>query len=438
MSIHRVTWTLLLIVALVSLSACIAPRPIVSPPITPAPSILGLPLSSQFTNLLKNGDFDLPTHYQPKGETGLVIPTDWKVFAVDGGGYLKLYQASGVVQLGRYVDVRYGARLGQNSPVLRAETLHICRVPPYLDPLRILEGECAITAFKLYGHLLGGMQQTWETEPGHLYRIGGQALGWSRMDEDPNDAHYSHGVGTGPFYAVEGDPVLNDSNDNFRFRICVDPYGAENIFGSAVVCGPGAIIYNEFHSIPSLTFMARADSATFFWVYDTRFGMKNSNAYGDSFFVEDITPPTPTPTASPAPTYTPTATRTPGPTVTPPPGISVTCQLSITPRVMVLLPPGYEAEWYVAAAPSLAEKGWSIGTSAVDACVNSCANRVVIAVNVWERGCNLYPACHAPCDSLSYIPLWAQTPSDLAALLVRYPEWMREAWGLCLPLVVRQ
>ena len=295
-----------------------------------------------------------------------------------------------------------------------------------------------MTAFKLYGHLLGGLEQTWQTVPGHIYQVDGQALGWSRMDEDPNSAKYSHGVGTGPFYALEGDPILNDSNDNFRFRLCVDPFGGKNVFGSAVICGPGAIIYNEFHSIPAVAFMARADTATMFWVYDTRFGMKNSNAYADSFSAVDITPPTVTPTPPPSPSPTPTATRTPGPTATPAPGISVTCQLSITPRVMVLLPPGYEAEWYVAAAPILAEKGWSIGTSAVDACVNSCSNRIVIAVNVWDRGCNLYPACRAPCGSLSYIPLLAQTPSDLAALLARYPEWMREAWGTCLPVVMRQ
>jgi len=198
-----------------------------------------------------------------------------------------------------------------------------------------------------------------------------------------------------------------------------------------------------FHDIPPIEFVARADSATVFAFADTRFGMVNSNAFFDSFFVEDITaPPTPTPTATPtlAPTNTPTRTPTRGPTVTTipvTPGMTLTCQLTLTQRVYVLLPPGSSIEWYEAVLPIASTRGWSLGTSAVDACVNSCAHRTVIVVNAQEWGCNLYPACRAPCGSLQYQPVAADTPNELGGLLDRYPEWLKEAWGICLPAVAR-
>jgi hypothetical protein len=400
------------------------------------------PLSVPPVNLLVNGGFDLPTHYEPAGETSMVIPIGWKAFALDEGGYLKLYEPSGVFQLGRYTLYRYGIRSGQDSEVLKAEVLHICRVAPYLDPLRIYEGECSVTGFKLYGHLAFGVQQTIATVPGHVYRFTGYGHAWSRMNEDPGDAHYSHNVGTAAFYGEEGDANVNDGNDNFRFRLCVDLAGAENVLGSDVVCGNGAMVYNVFHSLPPLTFTASSNTSTVFAFIDTRFGFVNSNAYLDSLGVEDVTllPLTPAPTFTPTATATPTLgspTVTPVPTFTPMPGITQTCVLSLTQRVYVLLPPGSSVEWYNAAAPMAAQRGWSIGTSAVDACVNSCGQRSVLVVNAQKWGCNLYPACRAPCGSLAYIPLSAPTPNDLALALERYPAWLKEAWGICLPIITR-
>ena len=406
-------------------AACVPPvsLPIRSPVASP---------QSVAPNLLVNGGFDSPSHYQPKNETSMVLPVGWKAFALDEGGYLKLYESAGVRALGRYTVYRQGIRSGQDSELLKPEVLHICRVAPYLDPPRIWEGECSVTGFKLYGHLAFGVQQTFVTVPGNTYRFSGAAHAWARMSEDPNDAHYSHNVGVGAFYGEEGDANVNDGNDNFRFRLCVDQFGAENIFGSAVQCGRGAFIYNVFHSLPAFTFTARSDSATVFAFADNRFGMLNSNAFFDSFAVEDITPP-PTATPSPTPTRRPTATPIP---VTP--GMTLTCQLTITQRVYVLLPPSSGVEWYEAAIPVVAVRGWSLGTSAVDACVNSCAHRTVIVVNAEQWGCNLFPACHAPCGSLQYQPVAVGTPELLSELLARYPEWLKEAHGVCVPVVLNQ
>lgn len=439
----RILLALLLLAVGFAVSACwlVSPQSARSPisPVATPVSPVSQARQAGVPNLLANGGFDLPTHYEPLGEMGIVLPTSWKGWAVDEDGWLRLYQKSGVVRLGYYPQYVRGPRPGQDSKVLKPEILHICLVEPYLDPIRIYEYDCSVTLFKLYGHLFAGVLQSPKTIPGHTYVVSAVSHAWSRMSEDPNDAHYSHGVGLGAFYAEEGDPILNDSNDNFRFRLCVDPFGAENIFGSAVQCGPGAVIYNVFHSIPPITFTARADSATVFWSVDTRFGFVNSNAYADSFSVVDITAPstpTPTPTATPVPTNTPTPTVTPGgPTATPIPGITLTCQLSITQRVYVLLPPSSGVEWYEAAIPVVAARGWSLGTSAVDACVNSCAHRTVIVVNANERGCNLYPTCRAPCGSLQYQPVAVESPADLAIALERWPEWLREAWGVCLPLI---
>ena len=434
--------SIILVIAFVLLACIPTPAPTRSP-VSPL-SLLAEPI-----NLLVNPGFDLPTHYQPKGEMGIVIPTGWKVWSLDAGGYLKLYEPAGMRQLGRYTQYRYGLRPGQDSEVLKAEILHIQRVEPYLDPLRIFEGDYSVTGFKLFGHVAWGVQQTISTIPGHVYRFTGYAHAWSRMSEDPNDAHYSHGVGTAPFYAEEGSPLLNDSNDNYRFRLCVDPFGSENVFSSAVYCAQGAIIYNVYNRLPPLNFTARADSVTVFAVVDSRFGMLNSNAYLDTFDVTDTTQPptvTPTPTLTPTATSTPTPTNTPKPTYTPgptPTPVPITwtlpCVLTMTQRVFVLLPPGSSLEWWQAALPVVAANGWSIGTSAIDSCINSCGGRVTLAVNAEQWKCNLAKNCVPACGAQGYVPLSAETPLDLTFALENYPAWLHEAkaWGLCLPLVVR-
>lgn len=426
-----------ILILCIILASCVQPQPTRSP-ISP----LAEPM-----NLLKNPGFEGGT-YEPKGEMAMVLSVDWWAWVFDEKGVLKLYKPSGMTVLGQYRDMQYGPRPGQESYVLKPEILRITRVAPYLDPLRILSGNAALTIFKLFGHVFGGVLQKFNTTPGNMYLANGNALAWSRMSEDPNDAHYSHSVGTSAFYAEEGDPLLTGDNDNYRFRICIDPFGGDNIMGSAVVCGKGATIYNAYHSIPSIAFMARADSATVFVSVDSRFGMINSNSYIDDMSVVDITAP---PTSTPEPTLTPTATSTPTPTATPKPtytpGPSPTpvpitwtlpCVLTMTQRVFVLLPPNSSAEWYTAAIPIVAKLGWSIGTSAVDSCLNSCGGRVTLAVNSWAWGCNLAKTCVPNCGNSAYVPLSAESPADLALLLERYPVWLHEArsFGACLPLVM--
>ncbi len=294
---------------------------------------------------------------------------------------------------------------------------------------RVHSGNMAQVYFT-YGRMgRGGIYQTVSVTAGTLLRFTaymqawqcfdyGSACDWGRLSDKPSDMH---------------------------LRIGIDPTGGTDVNSADIVWSPEREAYDRWVEF-SVTARAQSSRVTVFTSGGATFdyARKNNDVYIDDLAlvqIRNITDtPTPTMTYTPTPTTTPTPgppTVTPGATWTPAPGVTLTCQLTLTQRVYVLLPPGSGREWYTAAVPVAAEKDWSIGTSAVDACLNSCARRIVIAVNVEQRGCNLYPACRAPCGSLSYIPLSAPTPADLAQLLERYPAWLREAWGICMPSIMR-
>jgi hypothetical protein len=286
-----------------------------------------------------------------------------------------------------------------------------------------------------YGGMgLGGIYQTVTVTLGTRLRFSafmetwqcydyGVACDWGRKSDQPSDMHT---------------------------RIGIDPTGGTDPNSAAIVWSPEKAAFDQWVEF-SVIAQAQSNKVTVFTQCGPTFdwARKNNDCYIDDLALVslDPVPPTPTPTVTntPTPTKTPTITPTARPTVTPGatwtpiPGITLTCQLTLTQRVYVLLPPNAGPAWITATAPILAQLGWSIGYSAVDACLNSCGGRVTLAVNAQDWGCNLAKACVPSCGNSAYVPLSAETPQDLALALERYPAWLHEAkvFGLCLPLMMR-
>lgn len=246
------------------------------------------------SNALANPSFDFGT-WVPKGQMGLVLPTGWTAGCLDDGKLLS-YSMAGVTQIGTYSE--YGPRRA-DYPCLKPEILVIERVAPELDPIRIDDGAKAVKGFKTYGTVCWWLAQRVGAKPGDVCTFNARAHAWSRLDSDPNDAHFSNGVGTGAFFALERAAGLSDGQRNYRFRVGIDPFGGVDPFGSAVIWGPGAHIYNVFNDIPQIQTQARADIVTVFIMVDCLYGMLNSNAYLDTASLEFTTvvePPVPPPT----------------------------------------------------------------------------------------------------------------------------------------------
>lgn len=249
------------------------------------------------TNILKNAWFNEGT-YEIAGQVGLVLPLDWSAGYLDEGN---LYRASrgALVKYG-YFD-KYGPQKSAKV-CLKPEILAIKTVPPYLSPARTEPPSCAVTGFKLYGVLCWWLMQTVPAVPGQLATFNARAHAWSRLESDPNTAEYSNGVGTAPFFALENSSGLNDGQRNYTFKLGIDPFGGADPFGSAVIWGRGAHIYNRFDDVPTIATMARADSVTVFVRVTSLWGMINSNAYISRPSVElTEIPPEPTPEQRGAP-----------------------------------------------------------------------------------------------------------------------------------------
>jgi len=247
------------------------------------------------SNLLKNSEFAGGT-YQPKGEMSLVLPNDWIVGCLDKGVSLS-YDKPGVTKLGTFNKLGPRARPNMTE-CLKPEILVITPVVPYLDPPRTDGSGNAVTMFKLYGTIAGWLAQVVPVTPGETYRVRARAHAWARDGADPNDAHFSHGIGKGPYYAEEGTAGLNDSQINFRFRVGIDPFGATNPHGGAVVWGKGGHIYNVFHDVPPVEAVARAESICVFLYVDNLWGLVNSNSFWAHPVLEEVVVPPPPPPPS--------------------------------------------------------------------------------------------------------------------------------------------
>ena len=164
------------------------------------------------------------------------------------------------------------------------------------DPKRYYDGVQAWLCFTAFGKQWAGLYQTvYGLTPGKRYRLRAFAHAWSYhpgIDPEATSAHCSVGVGCSPVYIpcdqippLNGDP-LNDAVGNFRFALgmtegaTADPFNADY--------GTCAAIYNGFHEVPALEFVAQSGTATVYLLAQSLWQFQNSDAYWDTVTLEEV------------------------------------------------------------------------------------------------------------------------------------------------------
>ncbi len=215
------------------------------------------------TNLLKNPSFEggwwRKTHVgQEFGE--IFVPEHWVAFWKQGGP----------VPHDPANTVGYG----------RPEMQLIDRVPPFLDPLRIKDGNRGLKFFTFYRiHDAGVYQRVEGITPGTRLRGTGYAHAWSSGQDN---ARISDGAGEGPFFVRARDYDKVDNVRNFTFTIGIDPTGGTDPWASTVVWGEGAHIYNGHAQVPPVEVVAQGTAVTFFARSVVLWPFKHCDAYMDA------------------------------------------------------------------------------------------------------------------------------------------------------------
>lgn len=215
------------------------------------------------TNLLKNPSFEgnwwRKTHAgQEFGE--IFVPEQWVAFWKQGGP----------VPHDPANTVGYG----------RPEMHLIDRVPPFLDPLRIKDGNRGLKFFTFYRiHDAGVYQRVEGITPGTRLRGTGYAHAWSSSQDN---ARISDGAGEGPFFVRARDYDKVDNVRNFTFTIGIDPTGGTDPWASTVVWGEGAHIYNGHAQVPPVEAVAQGTAVTFFARSVVLWPFKHCDAYMDA------------------------------------------------------------------------------------------------------------------------------------------------------------
>ena len=162
----------------------------------------------------------------------------------------------------------------------RPEARVITRVPPYLDPLRIAEGDKAWQMFTFFGVHDGGIYQQIEGLPaGSEVTVKAAVMAWSSTDDNP---HTSDGVGEEAFAADEGTPGLTDDQRNFTFTVGIDPTGGTNPRGEGIVWGAGRHVYNGYADVEATATVGPEGTVTVFLKSVVRWRFKHNDAHFDN------------------------------------------------------------------------------------------------------------------------------------------------------------
>ena len=355
----------------------------------------------------------------------------------------------------------------------------INKEPPFLNPLRVHEGNRALKFFTFFRiHDAGVYQRVTGITPGTRLRASGWAHAWSSGGDD---AKSSDGVGKGPFFIRAIDYDRQDGVRNFTFVVGIDPTGGTDPWSDRVVWGEGAHIYNAFGQIPEVEVEAEKSAVTVFVRSTVLWRFKHCDAYIDNMVLEAVdAPPPPKPVTVSMSTTEPVqgepfeVTATDGPEgvklafdggevfqrelsrtareakwrcVATEPGAheakvvaggSTLKQMSFSvkkgggtepvsgfvppredySRTYLLLPPGAGEAWLQAVVDSGVwnKYHWTIGGSADDA-GGGPTQRKVIAVNPQGWPSDLKTFFDAFYPGVDYVSIVAQTPEDLRRIL---------------------
>ncbi len=213
-------------------------------------------------NLLQNPGFE--GNWWRKTHTGqefgeIFVPEKWVAFWKEGGP----------------VPHDPGNPIGYGRPEIHV----INREPPFLNPLRIKDGNRAVKLFTFFRIHDGGFYQRVEgITPGARLRGTGWAHAWSSGQDNPN---VSDGAGAGPYFIRAADYDKVDGVRNFTFSVGIDPTGGTDPWGSTVVWGDGAHIYNGYAQIPPVEVTAQGTAVTFFVRSSVLWPFKHCDAYFD-------------------------------------------------------------------------------------------------------------------------------------------------------------
>lgn len=213
-------------------------------------------------NLLKNGGFEGGTCRAtftgvPYGE--IDVPAEWVAFWKEGGVPLPHDPAN-----------KNGYR--------RPECKVIARQAPFLDPLRIAEGNQAWLCFTFFGIHDAGIYQQVSVERGASYALSAKAHAWSSTGDK---AKFSNGAKDAVVSLLEGDTSNSDLR-NFTFMVGVDVNGGVDPYAPGVVWGRGAHNYNGFGPVPAVKFTAHADRVTVFLRAVVLWPFKHCDSYWDA------------------------------------------------------------------------------------------------------------------------------------------------------------
>ena len=153
----------------------------------------------------------------------------------------------------------------------------IGRVPPFLDPIRILNGNQAIEVFTFYRiHDIVLMQVVGGFQPGDKARGDFWTHAWSSRFDD----------------SKKSDNIKPGDFANFTFSVGIDPTGGKNPWADTVVWGEGAHIYDKYAPVPAVEAIAEAEQVTFFIRSAVLWPFKHCNAYFDKpNLVKVVAPP---------------------------------------------------------------------------------------------------------------------------------------------------
>ena len=166
----------------------------------------------------------------------------------------------------------------------RPEVHVINAEPPFLDPLRIYNGNRSLKLFTFYRIHWAGLYQRVEVTPGSLIKFSGFAHAWSSTKDD---AKKSDGITT-PESFMEGTAGLTDAQRNFTFRVGIDPYGMNDPYSANIVWGKGKHIYNKFDQIPEVETTAISKYVTVFVQSEVLYPFKHCDFYADHMQFEEI------------------------------------------------------------------------------------------------------------------------------------------------------
>lgn len=161
----------------------------------------------------------------------------------------------------------------------RPEMNIIPKAAPFLDPLRIHDGQKALKYFTFWRiHDAGIYQQVQGITPGSTLRMSAWAQAWS---SNGDEGGVSDGAGSGPFFKLEGS-TTNDNERNFTFKVGIDPTGGTDPWAATVVWGQGAHIYNAHAQVPPVEVAAQGATVTVFLRSTVLWPFKHCDAYWDS------------------------------------------------------------------------------------------------------------------------------------------------------------